>query len=62
MHMLDSVLKSCDPTCACAVCGKDGKTYSNDCEASCAKVEVAKQGACEEPSAVGECKYGSGMC
>ena len=28
------------------VCGKDGKTYSNACEAGCAKVAVAKDGAC----------------
>jgi len=28
------------------VCGSDGKTYSNSCGASCAKVEVKSKGAC----------------
>lgn len=30
------------------MCGKDGKTYSNKCEAGCAKVEVAQQKACPQ--------------
>jgi len=29
------------------VCGKDGKTYSNSCEALCAKTTVASQGECK---------------
>ena len=29
------------------VCGKDGNTYPNPCQAGCAKVEVASEGACE---------------
>lgn len=28
------------------VCGTDGKTYSNACGATCAKVEVKAKGAC----------------
>ena len=28
------------------VCGTDGKTYSNSCGATCAKVEVKAKGAC----------------
>lgn len=39
------------PPCGCApdnnpVCGVNGRTYSNPCEASCAGVEVFKQGPC----------------
>ncbi|HSB46427.1 MAG TPA: Kazal-type serine protease inhibitor family protein [Candidatus Bilamarchaeum sp.] len=29
------------------VCGSDGKTYGNECEAKCAKVTVAHEGQCE---------------
>src|SRR4029079_3646945 len=36
------------------VCGVDGKTYSNSCEANCAGVAIAYQGAC-----VSECKSNS---
>jgi hypothetical protein len=32
------------------VCGKDGKTYGNECEAKCAGVEIAYKGQCH-----GEC-------
>ena len=28
------------------VCGKNGKTYGNACEAQCAKMPIVKQGKC----------------
>ncbi|MEM4662530.1 MAG: Kazal-type serine protease inhibitor family protein [Candidatus Diapherotrites archaeon] len=37
------------------VCGKDGKTYGNSCEAKCAGVEVDYKGKCGEPST--KCSY-----
>ena len=30
------------------VCGTDGKTYSNSCEAGCQSIEIAHEGVCEE--------------
>ncbi len=37
------------PTVALLVCGADGKTYGNACEAECAGVEVVAEGPCEDP-------------
>jgi len=34
------------------VCGADGKTYGNDCEASCKGVEIVSEGACETESCI----------
>jgi hypothetical protein len=28
------------------VCGTNGKTYANRCQADCVKVQVAKEGVC----------------
>jgi coxsackievirus/adenovirus receptor len=40
------------------VCGKNGKTYSNSCEASCEDVTVAHPGICEDAVDVTESKDG----
>jgi hypothetical protein len=32
------------------VCGADGRTYPNRCEAERARVEVAREGACDAPA------------
>jgi hypothetical protein len=42
------------------VCGVDGKTYSNSCEAMCAGVDVAYTGACIACSSNGDCVLYSG--
>lgn len=31
------------------VCGKDGNTYGNPCKAECERVEVEKDGPCDNP-------------
>ncbi len=46
----------CDQDCNCIhlyepVCGEDGETYPNACEAGCVDVELLHEGACEEPCA-----------
>jgi hypothetical protein len=41
------------PTLSDPVCGVDGKTYGNPCEASCAGVAVAYQGSCPDGGADG---------
>jgi hypothetical protein len=45
-----------DGSCVCPriyrpVCGVDGRTYSNNCEANCAGIAIAHDGACETADA-----------
>ncbi|KAG2487690.1 hypothetical protein HYH03_013690 [Edaphochlamys debaryana] len=40
------------------VCGADGKTYGNACEAGVAKVEVVSKGACPPPNPFAKCAEG----
>lgn len=47
------------------VCGKDGKTYSNECVAEVANIKVAHKGTCAEDNCNQKCEskgYKSGIC